>query len=218
VLGATGEVGKEVVKALLQQRIFSKVVLIGRRQVQYEDELYKDVEQRVIDFDKLEDHVEAFKGFDVGYSCLGTTRGKSGADGFYKVDHDYVINTAKLAQDGGCKQLHLVSSVGANKNSMFLYPKTKGQVEQELQDMKFEHLFIYRPGLLVCDRAERRVAEKAFMVLSKPFVYMFPTAMSIPTSTVAVAMINRTVGAAPVSSPAFEILENKAIHRVAKCE
>jgi len=36
-------------------------------------------EQKVIDFDKLEDFVDAFKGFDVGYSCLGTTRGKSGA-------------------------------------------------------------------------------------------------------------------------------------------
>ena len=43
VLGYTGEVGKELVKALLGSRIFSKVVLIGRRMVTYEDELYKDV-------------------------------------------------------------------------------------------------------------------------------------------------------------------------------
>jgi len=33
----------------------------------------------VIDFDKLEEHIEDFKGFEAGYSCLGTTRGKSGA-------------------------------------------------------------------------------------------------------------------------------------------
>ena len=44
VLGATGEVGKELVKALLTQRVFSRVVLIGRRQINYDgDELYKDV-------------------------------------------------------------------------------------------------------------------------------------------------------------------------------
>jgi len=43
VLGYTGEVGKELVKALLSSRIFAKVVLIGRRTVTYEDELYKDV-------------------------------------------------------------------------------------------------------------------------------------------------------------------------------
>jgi len=43
VLGYTGEVGKELVKALLSSHIFAKVVLIGRRTVTYEDELYKDV-------------------------------------------------------------------------------------------------------------------------------------------------------------------------------
>jgi len=43
VLGGTGEVGKEVVKALLRERLFSKVVLFGRRLVTYDDELFKDV-------------------------------------------------------------------------------------------------------------------------------------------------------------------------------
>jgi len=50
VLGYTGEVGKELVKALLGSRIFSKVVLIGRRTVTYEDELYKDVVSVTIAF------------------------------------------------------------------------------------------------------------------------------------------------------------------------
>jgi len=43
VLGYTGVIGSELVKALLESRIFAKVVLIGRRTVTYEDELYKDV-------------------------------------------------------------------------------------------------------------------------------------------------------------------------------
>jgi len=43
VLGYTGVIGKEVVKALLSSRIFAKVVLIGRRTVEYQDEMYKDV-------------------------------------------------------------------------------------------------------------------------------------------------------------------------------
>ena len=42
VLGYTGEVGKELVKELLKSKIFSRVTLIGRRVVNYEDELYKD--------------------------------------------------------------------------------------------------------------------------------------------------------------------------------
>ena len=42
-----------------------------------------------------------------------------------RVDHDYVINSAKLAHAQGCKQLHVVSSIGVDKNSAFLYNKVK---------------------------------------------------------------------------------------------
>ena len=43
ILGYTGEVGKEVTKALLTSRIFSKVVLIGRRLIKYDEDIYKDM-------------------------------------------------------------------------------------------------------------------------------------------------------------------------------
>ena len=36
-------------------------------------------EQRVVDFENLDAHADAFKNFDVGYCCLGTTRAQSGA-------------------------------------------------------------------------------------------------------------------------------------------
>ena len=46
VVGYTGEVGKELVKELLTRKVFSRVTLIGRREVQYSDELFKDVVSR----------------------------------------------------------------------------------------------------------------------------------------------------------------------------
>ena len=35
----------------------------------------------MIDFDKTDgdEYAETFRGYDVGFSCLGTTRGKAGA-------------------------------------------------------------------------------------------------------------------------------------------
>jgi len=44
---------------------------------------------------------------------------------YYRVDHDYVVNAAQLAKKGGCSQFHLVSSVGAKKNSSMLPVRTK---------------------------------------------------------------------------------------------
>ena len=48
VLGYTGETGKALVKEILTSKVFSRVVLIGRRQVQYDDELYKDVVSMIL--------------------------------------------------------------------------------------------------------------------------------------------------------------------------
>ena len=65
--------------------------------------------------------------FKVAYCCLGTTRAKSGAKGFVRVDKDYVFESAKLLKESGCEHFHLVSSAGAAKSSPFLYTKTKGR-------------------------------------------------------------------------------------------
>lgn len=85
------------------------------------------------------------------------------------MDHDYVVNTAKLAKAGGTKHLHLVSSGGANKDSTFLYMKTKGEVEAELTEMGFQRLSIYRPGVLLPERREDvRLPELMLRMFLKP--------------------------------------------------
>jgi oxidoreductase len=56
-----------------------------------------------------------------------------------------VYESAKIAKKLGCKQYHLVSSAGANKNSLFLYPQVKGQVEEAVSNLGFDKTLIYRP-------------------------------------------------------------------------
>jgi uncharacterized protein YbjT (DUF2867 family) len=47
------------------------------------------------------------------------------------------------------KQAILVSSGGANANSMLSYPQIKGQLEEDFKKLDFEHCIILRPGLLM---------------------------------------------------------------------
>ena len=42
VVGYTGETGKELVKAMANSKVFSKVTLIGRRKVEYDADMLKD--------------------------------------------------------------------------------------------------------------------------------------------------------------------------------
>jgi hypothetical protein len=66
-------------------------------------------------------------------------------EGFKKVDYDYIVNSAQVAKKNGCKQFHLVSSSGADKNSFLLYPQIKGLSEEAIGKMGFEKAAMYRP-------------------------------------------------------------------------
>lgn len=213
ILGASGETGKVLLKEILGQNLFSKVTLIGRRKLTFEEEAYKNVNQEVVDFEKLDEYAPAFQGHDVGFCCLGTTRRKAGADGFVRVDRDYVLKSAELAKAGGCKHFNLLSSRGADKSSSFLYLQVKGEVEAKVEELKFDRLSVFRPGVLLCDRQESRPGEW----LARKFFGSLPASWAsgyaVPVVTVVRAMLNNLVSP---SSGQMELLENKAILHLGK--
>uniref|UniRef100_A0A914DTX6 Protein HTATIP2 n=1 Tax=Acrobeloides nanus TaxID=290746 RepID=A0A914DTX6_9BILA len=214
VNGYTGEVGKQLTKELLKKNIFARVVLIGRRKVDLgADATSANAEQVQIDFDAVDQHKAVFSGSSVGFCCLGTTRAKSGKDGFIKVDHDYVLNVAKVAKESGCEQFHLLTSTGANKNSFFLYPKTKGLVEEHVEELKFPKLFIYRPGMLLSEREESRIGERIGKFLLTPIFMLCPTWISAPIETVAKAML-ANLWNKPKAENGVEIVNNAEIHKL----
>ncbi|KAL3993353.1 ubiquitin-conjugating enzyme E2 O [Sarotherodon galilaeus] len=213
ILGASGETGKVLLQELLERNIFSKITLIGRRQLTFEGKTYENLVQEVVDFEKLDDYAAAFQGHDVGYCCLGTTRAKAGAEGFIRVDHDYVLKSAELAKAGGCTQFHLESSRGANKKSGFLYLKVKGQIEADIEALGFDRFAIYRPGVLLVDRQESRPAEWMARKFFSAVSAVGFRSMSVPIQEVAKAMVSNTVLQPEQKT---EILENKDIATLGK--
>ena len=163
VLGASGETGGEVVKRLVESEEFTRVVLVTRRHLQLpEDSRYREkIVQEIVDFDALSSqHSAVFRGVDTAFCCLGTTRAVAGAEGFVKVDHDYVLAAASLLKEAGCSEFHLLTSTGAKASSWLLYSSTKGKVEEAVKSLAFDKLSIYRPGLLLCARKKTRFMGK----------------------------------------------------------
>jgi uncharacterized protein YbjT (DUF2867 family) len=98
------------------------------------------------------------------FSALGTTRAQAGGlANQYKLDLDLNIECAKAARDAGSKVYVLVSSSGANSNSMIPYSKLKGLVEEQAKALGFERTVLLRPGIITGgSREESRPAEAAF--------------------------------------------------------
>ena len=157
VLGATGATGQELVKFLIQDPIFEKVTIFVRRKV---DLKHKKLNIHVIDFTKLDNYRELISG-DVLFSALGTTLANAGSkENQYLVDFSYQYDFAKIASDNKVSTLSLVSSLGADENSLFFYTKIKGKLEQAVKLLNFENIQIFQPPSLIRQPELMRSGEK----------------------------------------------------------
>ncbi|KAG8882238.1 Protein fmp52, mitochondrial [Tulasnella sp. 332] len=172
LLGATGAVGRHVLRELLASNHWTRVVEAGRR-VTAEDVLQgvvgkEKLVQKTIDFEKLDVCGLKDEKADVVVIVLGTSKAAAGsAENFIKIDREYVINAAKAAKLDTDQRLLYLSSTGASSSSFFLYPKSKGLTEQGLDALGYKDFIVFRPGLL--DNAERdkpRMVETIFSTIN----------------------------------------------------
>ena len=164
VAGATGLVGSHVLKqlALVEER---PIALLRRTP----NDLPDNVKAIEVDFDELLASGD-LPQCDHLYLCLGTTIKTAGSQAaFRNVDFNYCLGIAQMAAKSGASVISLVSSVGADANSKNFYLRTKGQLEEAIKLLNFSSINIYRPGLLIGDRQEKRSAEKVGQLLSKVF-------------------------------------------------
>lgn len=157
VLGGTGASGQEIVKLLLNDSHFSRVSIFVRRKVDIEHEKL-DIHQ--IDFSRLNENKDLVKG-DILFSALGTTKSDAGSkEKQYLVDYTYQYEFAKMASDNGVPHYSLISSLGANKHSLFFYPKIKGKLEESVKLLPFNTIQIFQPPSLIRQAELMRTAEK----------------------------------------------------------
>lgn len=165
IIGATGLVGSQLVRLMLKDERYDSIVVIVRRALKLKDTKLKEI--IVPDFDRLKDFATSMNGHDF-YCALGTTRKKAGSkEAFLKVDLDYPIQFAEIAQNHkDFSQFLVVSAVGASSSSPIFYNSAKGQLEDSLQELNLKSLKIFQPSLLLGDRKEYRLFEEIVKVVS----------------------------------------------------
>ena len=141
IVGGTGAIGRSLVRQLLADERYASVTTIGRRKVPLDDVdaavQERKLKQVLVDMDEL-GASDAWQNQDVAFCALGTTRGAAGsAEGFVKVDRDYVEAAGVAAKAGGVKHFSLVTAQGAKDVWVphtalhpLLYAKTKFEAQQ----------------------------------------------------------------------------------------
>ncbi|MEH7075672.1 oxidoreductase [Neobacillus drentensis] len=157
ILGATGLVGNELVRFLIQHKRYEKIHLLVRRPIASKDPTY---EAHVVDFEQLHTYRELFQVTDV-FCCLGTTIKKAKSkEAFRKVDFEYPVEAAKIAKASGVEKFLIITAMGSNAKSRIFYNQVKGEVEESLGSLSLPSVHIFRPSLLLGERSEFRFGEK----------------------------------------------------------
>ena len=187
IAGASGLVGGQCLRLLLESNRYQRVVALTRRVLPV---AHAKLSGEVVDFVHL-DKVE--KADDV-FCALGTTMRQAGSqEAFRNVDFDHSKRLAELALAAGAKRFVLVSAVGADPGSRSFYLRVKGELEAALSTLPFEALHIFRPSLLVGARTERRPGEALTIIAAQIVEFTLVGKMRryrpIAAETVAAAML-----------------------------
>lgn len=169
VIGANGLMGTELTKQLLSDKTYEKVTLVTRRYLELEHE---KLEIQIVDFRDLHKDWDVFK-CDHMYYCLGTTKSDTPkASDYFKVEHDYAINIAKISHHNKVEKFLYISSAGASSSSWATYLQIRGKVEDELVKIGFPTLHIFRPYILIGKRENYRFGESMAQFFLKIFNWM----------------------------------------------
>jgi uncharacterized protein YbjT (DUF2867 family) len=206
IVGATGLVGGWVIQELLAEPRCTRITSVGRRPQAPEVKKWTERIGPMNEVEALLQDVDA----DSAFCCLGTTIKKAGSQSaFEEIDWHLPVRFAKAVKQRSVKQFHVISSLGADAHSKNFYLRTKGRMEEDLRALGFDTLVIYRPSLLLGERAEKRPLEQLSSVAYRWIEPIYPRFLQawkpIEARHVAQVMVEEAL----LEKKGDRILENK---------
>lgn len=214
IAGATGLIGGELLKQLLSTDSIASVTALVRRPLHFQNDKIIEIQNSELGITEWSDQ---FPTPDFGFICLGTTMKQAGnKQALAHVDVELVTQVAQNMKMLGVKRIAVVSSFGANTNSLSHYLKCKGRMEHNLLQMGFERLIFVRPGPLVGDRktprTDEKIVQKILAVLNPLLVGYLANFKPIRADYVAQAMLFSLVKPTHHPSDNYDTLHSREIH------
>jgi uncharacterized protein YbjT (DUF2867 family) len=232
VLGASGSVGKALIKALIRDGSFRPIVTVVRRSqpdevamareagVELREVLVPAMEPRGVETATRE-AIRLLEGDAIGLSVLGVGAGtaKLTIDEHRAVDVQLNAAFARgLKASGRVKHLAFMSAVGADPTAsatgsgaagMARYARVKGEAEEAVKESGPAVVSIFRPAMIIGSQHTPWVLEKVLPAFS----FMTPAKYkSITVEQIARAMIATSLHT-PAKSDVYHYSEMMALNR-----
>ncbi|AIW18679.1 nucleoside-diphosphate sugar epimerase [Vibrio coralliilyticus] len=165
VAGATGLIGTELIKQMLEEDPVTRIYALSRRELPFFHPKLEVLQNKQLQVQEWDADKPSPK---YGFICLGTTIKQAGSkQELERIDYELVCDVAQTMKVLGVTHLAVVSSYGASVRSLSHYLRCKGKMEMAIERMGFEHITFVRPGPLVGLRDTPRTDEAIVQVVLK---------------------------------------------------
>jgi nucleoside-diphosphate-sugar epimerase len=148
MLGASGAVGTETLKTLIELNNIRSITLLGRKNIpNINSEL---IHQHTIEISNSNSYINYLTGNNTAICTLGVGEpSKISKEDFVKIDKIAVLDFAKACKLAGIEHFELLSSVDINPKSVSFFLRTKGELVEELKDLNFKRLSVFEPSMIL---------------------------------------------------------------------
>lgn len=168
MLGATGAVGNQVALTLANMPKVKQLTLLGRSPAK--NIVGTSIEQHKIDIFSPKSYEQFLDGHDIAICTLGVGQpSKMNKKDFINIDKNAVLDFARACKSAGVTHFQLLSSVGADFSSSSFYLRTKGELEDELRDLRFNRLSLFHPSMIITPK-NRYGFSQAITLAVMPFL------------------------------------------------
>jgi hypothetical protein len=126
------------------------VVVVTRRNVA--ELANPKVQQVVVNMDWIEEELAPHaKGVHIALAAFGVGKGsaKMADEKVRKIEITYPTAFASAAKAGGARVLAMMTAAGADSRSSTKYLRNMGDKERKSEELKFDFLGLYRPGVIL---------------------------------------------------------------------
>ncbi len=211
MVGGTGAVGGQVVRALTAGAGLERLTLLGRRAVEGVEG--PAVRQATVDVLNPASYRHLLGGHEQAVCTVGVGQPSKVERGeFLAVDRDAAVAFATACKDAGVRHFELLGSVGADPRSASFYLRSKGELREALVALGFERLSIFQPSVILTPTNRYDVWQGLRPGVSALLLGTLRKYRGIPVETLGLAMANNLL----TEGRGLEILEWDQFHPLAE--
>ncbi|HPE40802.1 MAG TPA: hypothetical protein PLI77_06910 [Bacteroidales bacterium] len=130
IIGASGLIGKEILKQVVLNPLYSEIRIITRRPLGNTDPKIKEI---IIDFENLSQLKSSLEGVTDVFCVVGTTQKKVNGDKYLyrKVDYNIPVDAAQISVEHGAQYFvakAMIQYANQSKGVHILHYKEMGQL------------------------------------------------------------------------------------------